>query len=122
MEARKSPDDADDVDLHNEVNEFQKKMRANLVDIRRDGSALSYYDPSKNIVHLADRETFADYPKFVQEMMRMVTAATGHQQRLAREGIPFKEGAETNRDAVVQEKLVEELVSGVKMQELGSSC
>ena len=119
MEARKSPDVADDVDLHNEVNEFQKKMRANLVDIRRDGSALSYYDPSKNVVHLADRETFADYPKFVQEMMRMVTAATGHQQRLAREGIPFKEGAETNRDAVVQEKLVEELVSGVKMQELG---
>lgn len=117
-EARKSPDDAENADLHNEVSEFLKKMRANLVDIRRDGSALSFYDPSKNIVHLADRETFADYPQFVQEMMRMVAAATGHQQRLARDGVFAKEGA-SNEDAVMQEKLVEELASGVKMQELG---
>ena len=117
-EARKSPDDAENADLHNEVSEFQKKMRANLVDIRRDGSALSFYDPSKNIVHLADRETFADYPQFVQEMMRMVAAATGHQQRLARDGV-FAKDVASNEDAVMQEKLVEELASGVKMQELG---
>ena len=46
-------------------------------------------------------------------------SATGHQQRLAREGMVMKNGVAPSEDAVRQERLVVELASGIKMLELG---
>ena len=51
--------------------------------------------------------------------MRQLVAATGHQQRLAREGMVMKNGKAPSEDAVKKEKLITELASGVKMLELG---
>ncbi len=118
-EARKAPSYEDDKPLRIAVNDFQLKMRDNLVDIRHDGTGLTYYDTDKNAIHLAAQNTFADYPHFVQELLRNVVAATGHQQRLAREGMVAKGGTAPSDDAVKQEKLVQELASGIKMQQLG---
>ena len=52
-------------------------------------------------------------------MMRQLVSATGHQQRLAREGMVMKNGKAPSEDAVKKEKLITELASGVKMLELG---
>lgn len=46
-------------------------------------------------------------------------SATGHQQRLAREGMVMKNGVAPSEDAVKYERLVVELASGIKMLELG---
>ncbi len=118
-DARNVPSYDEDKPLRVAVNDFQLKMRDNLVDVRHDGTGVSYYDTQKNIIHLANQNSFEDYPHFVQEMLRKVTAATGHQQRLAREGMVALGGAAPSEDAVKQEKLVQELVSGIKMQEMG---
>ncbi len=118
-EARQTPSYDDDKPLRVAVNDFQLKMRDNLVDIRHDGTGITNYDTEKNTIHLANQNTFEGYPHFVQEMLRNVAAATGHQQRMAREGMVAKGGVAPSEDAVKQEKLVQELVSGIKMQQLG---
>ena len=51
--------------------------------------------------------------------MRQVVTATGHQQRLAREGMVMENGSISSYDAVKYERLVTEMAAGVKMAELG---
>ena len=48
-----------------------------------------------------------------------MVSATGHQQRLAREGMVMKNGKAPSEDAVKKERLITEIASGVKMLELG---
>ena len=62
---------------------------------------------------------FEHYNDYVQEMMRQLVSATGHQQRLAREGMVMKNGKAPSEDAVKKERLITEIASGVKMLELG---
>ena len=59
------------------------------------------------------------YKRQVQEMMRQLVSATGHQQRLAREGMVMKNDKAPSEDAVKKERLITEIASGVKMLELG---
>ena len=62
---------------------------------------------------------FEHYNDYVQEALRQVVSATGHQQRLAREGMVMKNGVAPSEDAVKQERLVVEVASGIKMLEMG---
>lgn len=62
---------------------------------------------------------FRHYHDYIQEALRQIVSATGHQQRLAREGMVMKNGVAPSEDAVRQERLVVELASGIKMLELG---
>lgn len=55
----------------------------------------------------------------MQEVLRQIVSATGHQQRLAREGMVMKNGTAPSEDAVKYERLVVEVASGIKMLELG---
>lgn len=48
-----------------------------------------------------------------------MVSATGHQQRLAREGMVMKNGIAPSENSVKQEKLMVELASGIKMMEMG---
>lgn len=105
--------------LHIRVNNFIQKMRDNLVTVQRDGTGLAHYDSGKDVVYMPRQKDFEHYNDYVQELMRQVVTATGHQQRLAREGMVMKNGVASSEDAVKQERLVAELASGVKMMELG---
>jgi len=89
--------EADNRRLRTRFNDFLLKMRDNLVPVRSDGSDHDY----------------------VQEALRQIVSATGHQQRLAREGMVMKNGVAPSEDAVKYERLVVELASGIKMLELG---
>ena len=68
---------------------------------------------------ISPKKHFGQYNDYVQELMRQVVTATGHQQRLAREGMVMKGGVVPSEDAMKYEQLVAELSSGVKMMELG---
>jgi hypothetical protein len=105
--------------LHSTVNQFAAQMRQFMLPIRKEASCAAHYDTDKDAVYLPDQKHFAHYEAYVQELMRQVVSATGHQQRLAREGMVMQHGKAPSEEAVKYEALVSELASGVKMMELG---
>ena len=111
--------DKEDKQLHGRVNGFLQKMKDNLVNVRQDGTGLAHYDTEKDVIYLPRQRDFEHYNDYVQEMMRQLVSATGHQQRLAREGMVMKNGKAPSEDAVKKERLITEIASGVKMLELG---
>ena len=111
--------DKEDKQLHGRVSGFLQKMKDNLVNVRQDGTGVAHYDTEKDIIFLPRQRDFEHYNDYVQEMMRQLVSATGHQQRLAREGMVMKNGKAPSEDAVKKERLITEIASGVKMLELG---
>lgn len=117
-EDRKHPKN-EESKLRIEVNDFALRIRDNLVPIRKSVTGTVYYDSEKNAVYIPEKKHFGQYNDYVQELMRQVVTATGHQQRLAREGMVMKGGVVPSENAMKYEQLVAELASGVKMMELG---
>ena len=110
---------AEERQLRNAVNRFVAQVRENLVPVRKDGTGIPRYDTQKDAVYMPDRKHFASYPEYVQELVRQVAGATGHRQRLAREGLVMQGGKAPSEDAVKYERLVAELAAGVKMMDFG---
>lgn len=111
--------EADERRLHGRFNGFLLKMRDNLVPVRSDGSGMPHYETDKDAVYMLRQRDFEHYNDYVQEALRQIMSATGHQQRLAREGMVMKNGMAPSEDALKQERLVVEVASGIKMLELG---
>ena len=109
----------DERHLRIRFNDFLLKMRENLVPVRSNGSGKSYYDTAKDAVYVPIQRDFDHYHDYVQETIRQIVSATGHQQRLAREGMVMKNGVAPSEDSVKREQLVVEIASGIKMLELG---
>ena len=65
-------------------NDFLLKMRDNLVPVRSDGSGVPHYETDKDAVYMPRQREFGHYHDYVQEALRQIVSATGHQQRLAR--------------------------------------
>ena len=101
------------------VNDFILKMRDNLVPVKRDTSGVARYDTTKDVVYMPEQKHFAHYHDYIQEMLRQVVTAAGHQQRLAREGMVMDGAKAPSEDAEKYERLIAELSSGIKMQEMG---
>lgn len=111
--------EADERKLHIRFNDFLLKMRDNLVPVRSDGSGMPHYETDRDAVYMPRQREFKHYHDYVQEALRQIVSATGHQQRLAREGMVMKNGMPPSEDALKQERLVVEIASGIKMLELG---
>ncbi|MGM9722548.1 MAG: zincin-like metallopeptidase domain-containing protein [Prevotella sp.] len=105
--------------LRASVNNFVKQMKDYLVPVRREASESAHYDTEKDAVYMPDQKKYAEYPEYVQELLRQIISATGHQQRLAREGMVMKGGHAPGDYADRYERLVVEVASAVKMNELG---
>ena len=105
--------------LRNAVNHFIAQVKENLVPIRKDSTGTPRFDTGKDAVYMPDQKHFATYEEYVQELVRQVASATGHQQRLAREGMVMRGGKAPSEDAVKYERLVTELAAGVKMMDFG---
>ena len=110
---------AEERQLRNAVNHFLAQIKENLVPIRKDGTGTPRYDTAKDAVYMPDQKHFSSYPDYVQELVRQVASATGHRQRLAREGMVMQGGKAPSEDAVKYERLVAELAAGVKMMDFG---
>ena len=111
--------EADERRLRSRFNDFLLKMRDNLVPVRSDGSGMPHYETDKDAVYMPRQREFEHSNDYVQEALRQIVSATGHQQRLAREGMVMKNGMPPSEDAVKLERLVVEVASGIKMLELG---
>ncbi|MBO4917304.1 MAG: DUF1738 domain-containing protein [Bacteroidales bacterium] len=109
----------DDKQTRIEVNLLLDKVAENLVPIRKDGTGVAHWDSAKDVVHLPAQKHYPDYASYVQDAFRQVVTATGHPGRTDRPGTAvegMREPAESHR---VRERLVVELASAVKMNELG---
>lgn len=111
--------ESDNRQLRIRFNDFLLKMRDNLVPVRSDGSGVPHYETDKDAVYMPRQREFGHYHDYVQEVLRQIVSATGHQQRLAREGMVMKKGVAPSEDAIRQERLIVELASGIKMLDLG---
>lgn len=80
---------------------------------------MPHYETDRDAVYMPRQREFKHYHDYVQEALRQIVSATGHQQRLAREGMVMKNGMPPSEDALKQERLVVEIASGIKMLELG---
>jgi antirestriction protein ArdC len=109
----------EEANLRQTVNRFLEQSKKNLVSIRREASGIAHYDIEKDAVYLPAQKHFASYEEYVQEAVRQISSATGHLQRLAREGADRQNGKEPAEDMHKQELLVNELAAGVKLMELG---
>lgn len=110
---------AEERQRHTIVNRFVDQIKVNLVSIRKDAAGLPRYDTTKDAVYMPDQKHFQNYEEYVQELFRQVASATGHQQRLAREGMIMQGGQAPSEKALKYERLVTEIASGVKMMEVG---
>lgn len=88
----------------------------NLVPIARNsGQPVPVYDQRQDVVQLPAPGTYMHYHDYVHDILAEIVRATGHPERLAREGTSGR----TSRDEAVREELIVELATGVKMLELG---
>ena len=106
-------------ELRPRFNNFLQSITQNLSPIRTDASGIAHYDTQKDAIYIPRQKDFIHYTDYVQEALQQIVSATGHQQRLAREGMIMKNGIPPTEDAVKQEKLVTEIASGIKMLEFG---
>lgn len=106
-------------ELRPRFNVFVQAISKNMVPIRTDGSGVAHYDSQKDAVYIPRQKDFEHYTDYAQETLRQIIAATGHQQRLAREGMVMKNGVPPTEDAVKQEHLISEIASGIKVLEMG---
>lgn len=106
-------------ELRPKFNAFVQSISRNLAPVRTDGSGVAHYDSQKDAIYIPRQKDFAHYTDYAQETLRQIVSATGHQQRLAREGMVMKNGVPPTKDAVKQERLIAEIASGIKMLEMG---
>lgn len=106
-------------ELRPKFNAFVQSISRNLAPVRTDGSGVAHYDSQKDSIYIPRQKDFAHYTDYAQETLRQIVSATGHQQRLAREGMVMKNGVPPTEYAVKQERLIAEIASGIKMLEMG---
>lgn len=101
------------------VNLLFDKLSENLVPIRKDGTGLAHYDSAKDVVHLPAQKHYPGYADYVQDALRQIVTATGHPGRMDRPGTEIEGLREPSEALRSRERLVVELASAVKMNELG---
>lgn len=90
-----------------------------MVEIRPDSSGVAHYDSTKDVIFLPEVSSYEHYEDYARDAVSLLVSATGHQQRLAREGMGVKNGKTSPEDAEKQERLIVEVATAVKLQELG---
>ena len=110
---------AEERQVRSAVNRFREQISQNLVPIRKSTTGTAAYDSGKDAVYIPDQKHFGNYTDYVQELVRQVVSATGHRERMSREGMVMNGGKAPSGDALRYERLVAEIASGLKMAEFG---
>ena len=104
------------------VENLLDKARENMVEIRSDSTGVAHYDSKKDIVFLPKASSYEHYEDYARDAVSLLVTATGNGQRLAREGMVIKNGKASAEDSIKQERLITEVATAVKLQELGISA
>ncbi len=103
------------------VEELIRQANENMVEIRSDSTGVAHYDKKKDIIYLPDVSSYEHYEDYARDAVSLLMSSTGHQQRLAREGMTVDGNNPKAEDAQKQERFVLEVATAVKLQELGIS-
>ena len=106
-------------EIRQRVEKLLASAGQNMVEIRPDSSGVAHYDRTKDVVFLPDVTSYENYEDYARDAVSLLVSATGHQQRLAREGMTISNGKTSPEDAEKQERLIVEVATAVKLQELG---
>jgi hypothetical protein len=109
----------DDRRAREAVRNFISAIKENMLPVRRDAAGIPRYDNVRDTVFLPSIKNCGNFTNYAQSLFRSVVTATGHSQRLAREGVVMEDTAVDAPAKRAYERLVADLASGVKMQELG---
>lgn len=109
----------DDKQRRMEVNDFLQNIKDNLIPLRKDGTGIAHYDSTKDVIYIPAQKHFSSYADYVQESIRQIVTATGHPQRLGRQGMYVEGGHVPTQEQQQRERLVVELASAVKMSQMG---
>jgi antirestriction protein ArdC len=109
----------DDKQTRIDVNILLGKISENLVPIHKDGTGVARYDSAKDVVHIPAQKHYPDYASYVQDAFRQVVSATGHPGRMDRPGTAVEGMRNPEEGLRNRERLVVELASAVKMNQLG---
>ena len=100
------------------VENLLDKARENMVEIRSDSTGVAHYDNKKDIIFLPKASSYEHYEDYARDAVSLLVTATGNGQRLAREGMVIKNGKASAEDSIKQERLITEVATAVKLQEL----
>jgi antirestriction protein ArdC len=84
-----------------------------------DTPGVAHSARKQDVVFMPNRENYEHFNEYAQALFSQVIAATGHMQRLNREGMNNRGGKAPGEDAQRQELLVREVATAAKMQEMG---
>ncbi len=102
--------------LRSAVDAFADNVARYLVPVEKfEALPSAHYDKTDDTVRVPSAASYPNYHDYVHDLVSEIVRATGHPERLAREGA-VNPGS---RDDHVREELVVELATGVKMLELG---
>ena len=110
---------AENRELLSQFHQFRENIANYLVPIRKATTGKSFYDSTKDAIYIPDQKHFSDFHEYAQELVRQAISATGHRERLAREGMVMHGGHAPSETAVRYERLISEICSGLKMMEFG---
>ena len=113
--------EADVNDMRERFDALMENVRDKFVQVKTDGSGMAHYDAVQDAVYLPEQSAFESYEDYVQEAYRQVVSATGHPDRLGREGVAMN-GNTPSEDAAKRERLVTELSSAALMLSHGKTA
>lgn len=105
--------------LRSELGSMIGKVNDNMVEVRTDTTGIAHYNQKEDKVYLPNQEQYEDFNDYARAAIEQIVIATGNRQRLAREGMTTKNGRPISEDAIKQERLVVEMATAVRLQELG---
>lgn len=109
----------DDKQLRISFNELLSNIKRNMVSVRKDGTGVAHYDSVKDAVFIPAQKNYPTYADYAQEALRQIITATGHPQRLGRQGVTMDGMNSPTEEQKQRENLIVELSSAIKMNQLG---
>ena len=101
------------------VSDMLLKARENMVDVRMSDNGIASYHKREDYVAIPSEENYASPDDRARDVVAQLISATGHPQRLNREGIMSQGGKVTADDVAKQNALVNELATGARLLSMG---
>ena len=101
------------------TNDLLLKARDNMVDVRMSDNGMASFNKREDFIAIPSSENYANAEDRARDVVAQLINATGHSQRLNREGIMSQGGKVASEDVAKQNALVSELATGAKLLEMG---
>lgn len=101
------------------TDDLLNKAKENMVEVRMSDNGIASFNKREDYISIPSKENYANAEDRAREVVAQLINATGHSQRLNREGIMSQGGKVASEDVAKQNALVSELATGAKLLEMG---